>query len=303
MSIFTDPAAAGLAEEQYGVITRQQLLALACSASAIDRALRTGVLQRLHRGVFRVAGAPITAHQAALAAVLSAGPSARLSGHAALALLHVRGIPPAPHPFILVPTSRRTSGRAFARHRDLAPNAHHATIGAIPATTPARALVEAATTWRRRRLLDVLDRLRWDSATGSRDVIAAAQVLGPRHPGARLVRSLHADGELDQDSGGERSLGDVLTDIGLIHRVRWQVWLDPSLRVDCLIDDRLVLEYDGALAHDGVQRAARDTRRDARIVELGHQVLHVRRADLARPAKLRAEILRLLADDHPERAA
>lgn len=59
---------ARLARRHHGIVTREELLDLGCTAHAIDWALGTAQLVALFPGVYRVAGAPDTWHGRALAA-------------------------------------------------------------------------------------------------------------------------------------------------------------------------------------------------------------------------------------------
>src|SRR4051812_36468035 len=68
-----------LAETQYGVISRVQLLALEFTEHQIDRRVRTGALVRMFPGVYRVAGTPVSGRQRAFAAILWLGDGAVVS--------------------------------------------------------------------------------------------------------------------------------------------------------------------------------------------------------------------------------
>jgi hypothetical protein len=69
-----------IAREQEGIVARAQLLAAGVSASAIDRALRSGALHRVHLGVYAaVAPELLTEDGHLIAALLAAGEGALLS--------------------------------------------------------------------------------------------------------------------------------------------------------------------------------------------------------------------------------
>jgi hypothetical protein len=59
----------GLAESQYGVISRAQAREV-MSASAVDRRIANGHFVVVHPGVYRIRGAPVTGRQRAMAATL-----------------------------------------------------------------------------------------------------------------------------------------------------------------------------------------------------------------------------------------
>jgi predicted transcriptional regulator of viral defense system len=80
------PRLARLAARQHGNVTRRQLLELGLGNQAIDRRLRSGLLYRVHRGVYGVGRPPAAPLEQAAAAVLACGPGAALSHGSALAL-------------------------------------------------------------------------------------------------------------------------------------------------------------------------------------------------------------------------
>ncbi|MBP7596950.1 MAG: type IV toxin-antitoxin system AbiEi family antitoxin domain-containing protein, partial [Candidatus Microthrix sp.] len=69
-----DVVIAELGERQAGTMSRQQLLDSGIGAKMVHRSVERGRLIRLHRGVYRVPGAPVTRLQGLWAAHLFAGP-------------------------------------------------------------------------------------------------------------------------------------------------------------------------------------------------------------------------------------
>ncbi|MEX2549396.1 MAG: DUF559 domain-containing protein [Nitriliruptoraceae bacterium] len=316
MIITTDSPTDQLAASQYGLLTHAQLVDLGWTTSAIGRAVSSGCLGPVLAQVYRVAGSPAIPHQRMLAAVLRAGRGARLSGVATLSLLRVHGIPSDAPPYVLLPPRRRIANVPFTWVRDQAPGHHHEPLGAIPSTTPIRALVEAAARWQRRRILAVHDQLRWAGHAPEGELARAAATIGHRHRGAKLVSSLVAEGELEQDSGGERTLADALQSLGLDRNACWQEWLTPSIRVDCLLDPvevsvatgielvttphahalGFVLEYDGHVHHEHPRDRQADAARQRAIEALGYAVLRIRAQDIRDPAALRDRLCRFLEE-------
>ena len=80
-----------MAVVQHGLITRAQAVAEGMSGAGCDRRVATGAWERMHRGVFRLAGAPRTWEQS-LVAVCLAIPSSTASHRAAAALWALPGI-------------------------------------------------------------------------------------------------------------------------------------------------------------------------------------------------------------------
>src|SRR5215207_8922338 len=111
-----DAAIARIAARQHSLVTRAQAIAAGASDHAIQHRLATGRWVLVARGVYRIAGAPVTWTQRALAACLIAGDGAVVSHRSAAVLWGVSGFRPGPLD-VTVPPGR--SGRnALARvHR------------------------------------------------------------------------------------------------------------------------------------------------------------------------------------------
>src|SRR5918999_3840421 len=131
---------ARLAGSQHGVVTREQLLRVGIRPHQIDRRLRSGVLLREHRGVYRVGHRAPSLEARYLAAVRACGGGALLSGRAAGHLLGlIEGPPPAPE--VTTPTERRVAGVTTRRARR-ADRIDASVCRAVPVMTPARVLVD-----------------------------------------------------------------------------------------------------------------------------------------------------------------
>lgn len=79
-------AIATIASRRHGVLTRSDALVHGVTDQQLRRASERGELERVHPGVFRIAGAPRTWHQSLLLGVLAGGPSA-LASHRSAAVL------------------------------------------------------------------------------------------------------------------------------------------------------------------------------------------------------------------------
>jgi very-short-patch-repair endonuclease len=75
---------ARLATRQYGVVTREQLIALGYTDAAIQRAVTSGRLHQWHRSVFAVGHQALNPHGLCMAAVLFRGPGALISFQSAV---------------------------------------------------------------------------------------------------------------------------------------------------------------------------------------------------------------------------
>ena len=131
-----------IATGQQGLITHAQALRAGVSRQQLKTRLRSGVLIREYRGVYRVGHRAPTLEARYLAAVLACGEGALLSGHAAGHLWGLlKGTPPAPE--VIAPTERRVPGLKTQRSRHIDPRDGTVWRG-IPVTTVARTLVELA---------------------------------------------------------------------------------------------------------------------------------------------------------------
>lgn len=103
------------------------------------------------------------------------------------------------------------------------------------------------------------------------------------------------------ESVGETRTRLMLTDHGL--RVRSQVEVCDEAgvfvgKVDLLVGERVIVEFDGAVKYDGIEgRAAlvAEKRREDALRALGYVVVRVTWADLASPARVIAQIRRAMA--------
>ncbi len=140
-----------IARRQHGVVTREQT---GLTESSWRRALNSGNLVRVHRGVARLVGTANTSEQHIIAAVLAAGEGA-MASHRSAALLH--GIPTAQPPPVDIIVPRRGVGDTphargrtaldtnksvvVHRPRDLERTAPHR-IDGIPCTNVLRTLID-----------------------------------------------------------------------------------------------------------------------------------------------------------------
>jgi hypothetical protein len=177
--------------------TLDQFLAAGMTPRRVQWAVRTGALERLHRGVFGVVGAPDSQGRRLAAACLAAGHDAMASHESALWLWGLRRNPP-DRPDIVVPrtASPHLDSVNVHRCRDLDRTTHNLRLG-IPVTNPLRTLVDAGAVlpkeWVKEALLNAC--------------------------GARLVTVMGAKAELDRvGRPGRRGAGvlrDILTELGI----------------------------------------------------------------------------------------
>lgn len=200
---------ARIAHRQHGRVARRQLLAAGLSGKLIDRWVADGRLRVVHRGVYAVGHTAPSVQGTYMAAVLAAGPGARLSHRAAEYLWSgARGTPPPPEVTVPTTADRRRPGIVIHRVARLQP-LDVTTLHAIPITTLARTLLDVAPrtsppklaracheAWVRHRLTPVQ--------------IDACIARNPRKPGvARLRTALGSDATLSDLEDGFLALLDA----------------------------------------------------------------------------------------------
>lgn len=297
-----DVLAARIAARRFGIITRPQAITCGLTDKQIGARLRSGRWQLVHRGVYRIAGAPETFEQVAYAAAAAAGADARVCGLSALALLGV-GAPPARPALTVPPTANGRHGLATVRRSPL-PRSDQAAVGPIPCTTPARALLEAA----RDVTDDALEALVDEVIT--RGLATPASILGAVRRAARgngragSVRLRAALTPWLEDitpgSAAEVRLLRRIADWGLPsprrqHRV--VIGPDRVALLDLAWPEHLVgLEYDGEAFHTPRTLAA-DVGREEALRRVGWWIGRADRHDLQPSStRLRDElVLRLTA--------
>lgn len=130
------------ARRQHGLFTREQALAH-LSRRQLEYLASVGRIERIHAGVYRVAGSPETWDQALMAAVLAAGSGAVASFGAAAHLWDLAGFHEAPRVEITTPAHRRARLRDVVVHDShVLDGIHVARRRSIPSTSVARTLCD-----------------------------------------------------------------------------------------------------------------------------------------------------------------
>lgn len=276
-----DARAARLANRQSGHLSRAQALTLGFSTSAIKRRLQRGVWDRVHPGVYRIAGVPPSWHGEVWAALLAVGPVATVTHETGLRLNGSPHVAPRPITFTVPHGAHpRVAGAVVHQIDDLRPH-HVISIDGLPVSDPARAVVESAATLGPRRLGRALDDLVFDRRTSYGHVsVRLAEVMRPGKPGvAVLARLLDERDEGSTPSGSqlERALVGALVAGGLPVPER-QMALPGTGAIEGLVDAAyrdctVILEADGRRWHTRVRDLARDHARDAEAARAGWQTL------------------------------
>jgi very-short-patch-repair endonuclease len=248
-----------IAADQRGVVARTQLLTAGGTDTAIHRALRSGRLHRLHKGVYSTLAPELAGEDALLiAALLAAGDGAVLSHGTAAWRWHIIAAPPRTIE-LAVPRDRKAPpGLALHRSKlradDLTLNAR------FPSTSVPRTLLDLATRYDQRALLRALAEAEFHHDLRPTDIL---HTLRRGHPGSANLRAAlnaHAPGHGETKSDLERRFRKLL----IRHSIDLPLRNHPlgPWTIDCLWPERRVaVELDGR-QHDRPNQADIDDDRD-----------------------------------------
>jgi very-short-patch-repair endonuclease len=269
-----------LADAQFGVVARAQVLAEGFTPAQIRRRVESGRWDSPLPRVYRIAGAPPTGRQAAMAGALWAGAGALVS-HATAAVLW--GFPGVATTRIELWTARNlTSDRIVVHRGTRLDRADRTTLGPIPVTTPVRTLIDIAGRLEDLRLASLLEELVARELVDPRRLAARLEALrGAGRVGAgRLEALLEARGDGPAMESALETL--VWTLIGrsgaaLPIRQHWVSTAGGRYRLDfAWPEQRVAVECDG-WEHHGRRRHdfGKDRARYAEVVAAGYRVLPV----------------------------
>ena len=268
-----------LAGRQFGLIHRDQAIALGMTSSAISYRLGLG-WESLHRGVYLLPGFDRSWEQRVLAACMRGGQSCVASHSTAAALHRLDGCRQTEPIHLYAPTGWRAPGVKVHRTRSL-PACDVISFGAVPTTECSRTLldlgavadeeaVEIALECALHRGLTSVPRLRW----------RLQQVGGRGHPGTALLRRL-----LDLREGHGRPAQSVL-EVKFIRALRQAGLPHPQRQfsvetqhcgrfIDFAFPTLLLgIEVGGRRAHSGPAAEQRDSRRHNELTRLGWRLLY-----------------------------
>jgi hypothetical protein len=269
-----------LATGRHGLVTLDELLDAGASSSSVRRMIAAGRLVRVHDGVYRCAGAPVTTEQRLLAACLAAGPGSAVSHRAAANLFGLR-VPGEIPIEITVPraTSPDLDDVVVHRLEDLEPR-WVTSIDGIHVTLPARIAVDAGAVLSIgpvSRLFDQITGRRLATYHGIRDALDAVARKG--RAGVGIARRLLAErsGEPEADSVLHARLATLMRNHGLpVPEFEYTITGHHGefvARVDCAYPDlRYAMEVDGYESHVAPQAFAHDRVRQNDVVDLGWTV-------------------------------
>ena len=298
-----DAALLRLAGRQHGLITASQLGLLGYTKDQVYRRLQAGVLFRVHRGVYAVAGTKDGFEFRVFAAVLAAGDGALASHRCAAALFDLRRLP-CDVPEVTVSGRNAPRIPGFRAHRrDVLTASDRTRIGVIPVTAPAWTLLDLAADGVERvrvggALDDVLVR-RLASLGAVERVVTRALRL--RVPGAAVLAELveeRRQGKRPSATGLEDELLEVFRVYGLPEPERQFELILPNggkAIFDAAYPELLLgFEADGDASHKGLLDRMRDEARDGRARLIGWTTKRYSTEDIReRPAGIADEVERL----------
>lgn len=297
-----------LLRTQAGIVTREQLLAAGWSPSAVGRALSSGRLQPVTRGLYRVTGAPWSRRSAQWAALLTAGPGAVLACWSA-AEIHGFAEPRRGPLEVIVPASRRGPATPapfvhVRRSRSLRSDERDEVAG-LDVTTGARTLLDLAGTTMSRSRISELVATAVRVGAGDLDDIARCLDLHPSARGRRRLRWALAT--LSDDGTAARSEVEVatlvaITEAGLprprvAHRVTGEDGRFVA-EVDLAYPDAMIaIEIDGYRWHSTPVQKRHDEQRQNQLILLGWRVLRFSASEVRRRPEVVVQAIRQALTD------
>ncbi len=279
---------ARLSESQYGAFSRRQALQAGFTPDMIDGRLANRYWIRMYRGVYRLAGVPISNETLVMAAVLAAGRTACASHLTAGALLWKLDGLSAPGIELSVGDRRDLAIDGVVVHRPRTLFTTDRTkIGPIPVTTPSRTIIDVASLVDERTLEVALDdalRRRLIRRRSLANRIGATPPHGRKGIGS-LRRLLSERSGPVTESALETKFIQLVRDAGLPRpQLQYEVrGRDGSFvaRVDFAYPEaKLAVEIDGYAFHEGRKQWDNDRARQNALVDLGWTVLRFTKTDL-----------------------
>lgn len=279
-----DQRIAQIANRQHGVFSRTQAVRCGATNEAIRWREKVGRWERLHPKIYRLAGAPRTWRQTALAACLYLGPQATLSYRAAAAL---RGLAAFRSGRVEVTVPRHTHRSAVHRVKihwlqDPIPDEDITTIDGIPVTKPARTLLDLASV----EPEEVVERC-LDDALRRRLVSLPFLERWLRHPRRKRHRGAPVLGRL-VDARATIGVTERPLETNVLRLLRHAGLPIPMLQYEVRAGDRLIgrldfaypdhrvgIEADGFRHHDSRRAFDKERWRRNELQVMGWLLLHI----------------------------
>jgi very-short-patch-repair endonuclease len=281
-------AAAELATTQHGRLTVAQLRNCGVGRGAIEKAVRSGRLHRVHEGVYALGHVAPSLAGDHMAAVLRCGPLAALGGWSAATHLGLQHRPVWPIE-VISPSGRGRGVRGIAVSRAPLGDADRVVIEGVPVVSVARVLSDLS---RRASELEIRALIREAQYQRIFD-LGAALTANKRHP-SRLLSAILADLTPTESPLEDLFRQRILRRFPQIPEPDVQTRF-PGARVDFRwARARLTVEIDGS-HHANPLTRQQDIARDNLLQLSGELVLRYAKPDLTRHARRTAgQIVRAL---------
>ncbi|HVN52029.1 MAG TPA: type IV toxin-antitoxin system AbiEi family antitoxin domain-containing protein [Acidimicrobiales bacterium] len=278
-----------LAEQQLGLLTHEQALAVGLSDDVIRRRIEAGRWSRVLPAVYAIGGSPPHEDRDLLAACLASGRVVAVSHRAAAVRWGLTKVERVPEISVDRERGVRVPGFTVHRSRDLT-SAQIVHVGALPITTPARTLVDlgqVAPWYHVRDLLELFVSRRVLTVNQAHAALELHSRRGRNGCGA-LRRVLDERALLDRpsDSVLEAAFADLTVAHGLprpVYQHEVTTTSGEARFIDFAYPDlRVAIEVDGFETHATAHGFVRDRVRGNELALLGwtvlrftwHQVIH-----------------------------
>ena len=280
---YGDPTARRLAEAQHGLVTRTQLREHGLSQHQLTNlGASHGRWIRLTDEVMRLRGSPGTVEQRTLAAVLDAGPGARLSSSSSGSWWGLQGCALEPFHVATTASTRRRSSLSTVHRVRFLPDRWTAVHRGVPTVRPellALQLFAVSRFERGERLVDRLWSMRLFSGTSLARFLSEVPLRGVRGS-AHLRRYFDRRGAdyRPPDSGLESRFDQIARAEGIVFRRQVDLGSDEHWtgRVDFLHEDRpLVVEIQSEVHHSSLLDRESDRNRLQALRAAGLTVVEI----------------------------
>jgi hypothetical protein len=288
-------ALAELAARQHGVVAFSQMQSLGLRRGAIERRAASGRLHRLHRGVYAVGHANLSADGRRLAVVLACGPGAALSHRSAAAMWGIRRGTEARWEVSTDQRGRKAPANTIL-HR-VRKRFEVTEVRAIPVTTLARTLLDLADVLPAQALARAVHEAEVLRLLDMREVEAELATANGRRGPRKLAAAIETPSPGITRSVLEERFADLIATSGL-PRPRLNAHVEANGRlyeVDALWpNEKVIVELDGA-AHQTRRAFHADRARDAALAAEGHVVIRLTWNRIANtPAEVHRELRQTL---------
>jgi very-short-patch-repair endonuclease/predicted transcriptional regulator of viral defense system len=276
----TDHVITRFAARQYGLVSRSQLLGAGVTPAKIAHRFDTGHLDRVFKGVYRVAGSQHTWHTDLMAALLYCGPGSALS-HRTAARMH--GLLRLPE-LVELCTPRRRRARDLPEKWVIPssivfPMADLIEVGGLTCTTVERTLIDLGAVVPERRVGHAVEQALKSEQTDLPMLTYVHQRRRGRGRRGAGVLAAVLDGLEDSDRADsplERDFLSLIRRSGLPLPKTQQVIDNDGrfiARVDFLWPDHdVIVEVDGHEYHSTRDQRSADSSRQNRLTALGYTV-------------------------------